>query len=93
MIPMRVVMIIRRLPGLLSVFMVTGFSSLVVRNRTYGPFSILGGIILLVTLEELGQLVIPSRTFDLTDLGWGYAGIAIFSLPAIWLRAFQESAR
>ena len=79
--------------GLLSVFIVTGFSSLVVRNRIYGPFSILGGIILLVTLEELGQLVIPSRTFDLTDLGWSYAGIVIFGLPTIWLRGVQDSAR
>ena len=79
--------------GLLSILMVTGFSSVVVHNRTYGPFSMLGAITLLITLEEFGQLAIPSRTFDLTDLGWNYVGIAVFGLPAIWLRGIQESAR
>jgi hypothetical protein len=53
----------------------------------------LGAITLLITLEEFGQLAIPSRTFDLTDLGWNYVGIAVFGLPAIWLRGIQESAR
>ena len=78
--------------GLLSILIVTGFSSIVIYNRTYGPFSMLGAITLLITLEEFGQLVIPSRTFDLTDLGWSYAGIVVFGLPAIWLRGVQESA-
>lgn len=78
--------------GLLSILIVTGFSSIVIYNRTYGPFSMLGAITLLITLEEFGQLVIPSRTFDLTDLGWSYAGIVVFGLPAIWLRGVQTSA-
>jgi DNA topoisomerase-3 len=42
--------------------------------------------------EEFGQLAIPSRTFDLTDLGWSYVGIVVFGLPAVWLRGVQESA-
>jgi len=78
--------------GLLSIFIVTGISSVVVRNRTYGPFAMLGAIALLITLEEFGQLAIPSRTFDLPDLGWSYAGIAVFGLPAIWLRRIQKPA-
>ena len=78
--------------GLLSILIVTGFSSIVIYNRTYGPFSILGAITLLITLEELGQIAIPSRTFDLTDLGWSYVGIVVFGLPAVWLRGVQESA-
>ena len=78
--------------GLLSIFMVTGFPSVVVYNRTYGPFSMLGATTLLVTFEEFGQLAIPSRTFDLTDLGWSYMGIVVFGLPAVWLRGVQESA-
>ena len=78
--------------GLLSIFIVTGISSVVVRNRTYGPFAMLGAITLLITFEEIGQFAIPSRTFDLSDLGWSYAGIAVFGLPAIWLRRIQKSA-
>jgi hypothetical protein len=78
--------------GLLSFFVVSGISSVVVRNRTYGPFAMLAAITLLITFEEIGQLAIPSRTFDLPDLGWSYAGIAVFALPAIWLRKIQEPA-
>ncbi len=78
--------------GLLSVLVITGLPSIVIFNRTYGPFSILGVITLLITLEELGQFIIPSRTFDLTDLGWSYAGIVVFGLPSIWLRGVKESA-
>lgn len=77
--------------GLLSILIVIGFSSIVIYNRTYGPVSILGAITLLITLEEFGQLAIPSRTFDLTDLGWSYVGVVVFGLPVIWLRGVQES--
>jgi hypothetical protein len=72
--------------GVLSVLNVVGFSSPGVRGRTSWKVLILGAVILLITLEELLQLAIPSRTFALADLGWSYAGIAVFGLPAIWLR-------
>lgn len=78
--------------GFLSFLIITGFSPVMVHNRTYGPFSMLGAITLLITLEEFVQLAVPSRTFDLTDLGWNYAGIAVFGLPAIWLRRVKEPA-
>ena len=78
--------------GLLSIFIVTGISSVVVCNRTCGPFAMLAAVTLLITFEEFGQLAIPSRTFDLSDLCWSYAGIAVFGLPAIWLRRIQQPA-
>jgi len=43
-------------------------------------------IALLMTLEELGQRAIPSRTFELADLGWSYVGVAIFGLFAMLRR-------
>jgi hypothetical protein len=55
--------------GLLSIFIVAGISSVVVRNRTYGPFAMLGAITLLIAFEEFGQLAIPSRTFDSSLIG------------------------
>ena len=76
--------------GILSLLNVTGFSSDVARSRIYGPLLILGVVTLLITLEEFVQLAIPSRTFALADLGWSYVGIAVFGLPAIWLRQNLE---
>jgi len=76
--------------GILSLLNVTGFSSDVARSRSYGPLLILGVVALLITLEEFVQLAIPSRTFALADLGWSYVGIAVFGLPAIWLRQNQK---
>jgi polysaccharide biosynthesis protein VpsQ len=37
-----------------------------------------------ITIEELSQIWIPSRTFDLVDLAANYCGIAISGL--FWLR-------
>ena len=76
--------------GILSLLNVTGFSSDVARSRIYEPLLILGVVALLITLEEFVQLAIPSRTFALADLGWSYVGIAVFGLPAIWLRQNLE---
>ena len=73
--------------GVLSVLNVIGFSPAGVRGRTYQGVLLLGAVVLLITLEELLQLAIPSRNFALADLGWSYAGIAVFGLPAIWLRS------
>ena len=79
--------------GVLSVLNVTGFSSAGLRGRSYRGVLIMGAVVLLVTLEEFLQLAVPSRTFALADLGWSYAGIAVFGLPAIWLRRNQERCR
>ncbi len=73
--------------GVLSVLNVIGFSPAGVRGRAYRGVLLLGAVVLLITLEELLQLAIPSRTFALADLAWSYAGIAVFGLPAIWLRS------
>jgi len=79
--------------GLLSIVIITGFSAFVVRRPVWGPLSVLAAIALLIRLEECGQPAIPARTFDLTDLGWSCARIALFRLPAMCFRRIQEAAR
>ncbi|HHH43187.1 MAG TPA: hypothetical protein ENK49_03540 [Gammaproteobacteria bacterium] len=78
--------------SLLTLILVGGSTSLVLRRRAFGPFLLLAAIALLITLEEFTQLAVPSRTFDLFDLGSSYAGILLFGLPAIWLKRMQVSA-
>lgn len=38
---------------------------------------------LLIGLEEYSQKFIPSRTFSLLDLAYGYVGVVLFSLVAL----------
>jgi len=42
----------------------------------------LGSLIILIfaTLEECSQYYIPSRTFDLWDLGADFVGVVLFSI-------------
>ena len=49
--------------------------------RRVGNIFYLGSIIVLTfaTLEECSQYYIPSRTFDLWDLGAGFVGVVLFS--------------
>jgi VanZ family protein len=68
--------------GLLSFFMVLGFSSLTTHGRQIGPTVSMTAVALLVTLDEIIQLVIPSRTFSLGDLAWSLAGVLVFGLAA-----------
>ena len=68
--------------GLLSFFMVLGFSSLTTHGRRIGSTAIVTAVALLVTLDELLQLAIPSRTFSLDDLAWSLAGVLVFGLVA-----------
>jgi hypothetical protein len=68
--------------GLLSFFMVLGFSSHTKHRRTLGPLASMAVTTLLVTLDEVIQLVIPSRTFSLDDLAWSLAGVLVFGLAA-----------
>ena len=68
--------------GLLSFFVVLGFSALSARGRPFGPLGSLAAAALLVTLEEVIQLAIPTRVFSLDDLAWSLAGVLIFGLVA-----------
>ena len=68
--------------GLLSFFMVLGFSSLITHGRRIGPTAIMTAVALLVTLDEIIQLAIPSRTLSLDDLAWSLAGVLVFGLAA-----------
>ena len=68
--------------GLLSFFMVLGFSSRSARGRSLDPLVIMEAATLLVTFDEVIQLAIPSRTFSLDDLAWSLAGVLVFGLAA-----------
>ena len=72
--------------GLLAFFMVLGFSSLTTHDRRLGPTAILAAVALLVTLDEVVQLAIPSRVFDLDDLAWSLAGVLVFGLAATGIK-------
>jgi len=76
--------------SLLTLILVSGNTSLAIHRHAFGPFLLLAAIALLITLEEFTQLAVPTRTFDLFDLGSGYAGILLFGLPAIWLKRMQR---
>jgi VanZ family protein len=68
--------------GLLTFFMVLGFASRAARGRSLGPLASMAAATLLVTLDEVLQLVIPSRAFSLDDLAWSLSGVLIFGLAA-----------
>ena len=72
--------------GLLSFCMVLGFSSLATHGRRLGPTAIMAGVALLVTLDEVAQLAIPSRTFALDDVAWSLAGVLVFGLVATGIK-------
>ena len=53
-----------------------------------GPLPIQKGsvlVVLLGTLEEFSQLAVRHRSFDLEDLAWDYAGIAVFGQLGAWI--------
>jgi len=72
--------------GLLALCMVLGFSSLTTHDHRPGPTAILAAVALLVTLDEVVQLAIPSRVFDLDDLAWSLAGVLFFGLTATGMK-------
>ena len=72
--------------GLLAFCMVLGFSSLNTHDHRPGPAAILAAVALLVTLDEVVQLAIPTRVFDLDDLAWSLTGILVFGLTATGIK-------
>jgi VanZ family protein len=74
--------------GLLSFFMVLGFSSLTIHRYRIGSIAIIITVALLVTLDEIIQLAIPTRTFSLEDLAWSLVGVATFGLAAAFIEWF-----
>lgn len=76
--------------GVLSFLVVAGFSGTAWRGYTLGPPVWLVLTALLVTLDEVTQLAIPTRTFALLDLGFSYAGVVLAGLAAmVWLRLIR----
>jgi VanZ family protein len=73
------------LMGLLAFFV-----NMLIKCKTFRLFniSILKGSVIvfsLITLEELSQLFIKSRSFDLGDLTFDYLGILVFGQLAVYL--------
>jgi hypothetical protein len=76
-------------PGLLAFCMVLGFSSLATRQRLLSPAASLAAAALLVTLDEVIQLGIASRTFELKDLAWSLTGVLVFGLTATGIQRIR----
>ena len=76
--------------GLLSFFMVLGLSSRSTRGRLLDPLASMAAATLLVTLDEVIQLAIPSRNFSLDDLAWSLAGVLVFGLAAAGINRIRS---
>lgn len=68
--------------GLLSFFMVLGFSYPATHDRSLEPLASMAAAALLVTLDELLQFAISSRAFLLDELACSLAGVLVFGLAA-----------
>ena len=68
--------------GLLSIFMVLGFSWPATHGRSIGLLASMAAATLLVTLDDVIQLTIPSRTFSLNDLACSLVGVLVFGLAS-----------
>jgi len=73
-------------PGLLAFFMVLGLSSRDAQHQLPSPNASLAAVALLVTLDEVIQLAIPSRAFELKDLAWSLTGVLVFGLAAAGIK-------
>jgi hypothetical protein len=76
-------------PGLLAFCMVLGFSSRAARHRLLSPIATLAAAALLVTFDEVIQLAISSRTFELKDLSWSLTGVLVFGLAATGIQRIR----
>lgn len=66
-----------------------------VKTRIWGRSIFKGSAIIffLITFEEISQIFLPNRTFDLGDLFFNYLGILIFSMGlSLSLTMRKESA-
>jgi VanZ family protein len=54
---------------------------------------VLSGVVLaiLIGLEEVSQLYISKRTFSIFDLGFGYAGVLVFSWIALRIKSSRRA--
>ena len=77
-------------PGLLAFCMVLGFSSRAAQHRRLSPIASLAAVALLVTLDEVIQLAIPSRAFELKDLAWSLTGVLVFGLAATGIQQIRR---
>lgn len=75
-------------PGLLAFCMVLGFSA--AQHRLLSPIASLAAAALLVTLDEVIQLAIPSRAFELKDLAWSLTGVLVFGLAATGIQQIKR---
>ncbi len=71
-------------PGLLAFCMVLGFSSRATHHRLLSPVACLVAAALLATFDEVIQLAISSRAFELKDLAWSLTGVLVFGLAATY---------
>ena len=77
--------------GVVAFFVALGFATARFRGRTLGIVGTASIVAAVVTVDELIQVVVPSRTFSLTDLSANYAGILSFSWLA-WVVRGSVSA-
>ena len=77
-------------PGLLAFCVVLGFSSRAAHHRPLSPLASMAAAALLVTLDEVIQLAIPSRAFELKDLAWSLTGVLVFGLAATGLQRIRR---
>ena len=55
-------------------------------------FYVMFAVALIITVEEIIQHFFATRTRDLVDLGFSYAGIACFGGLALWICGKQSNA-
>jgi len=75
---------VRLLTHLQPLYRIKAFSSFPFKGAVdTAPY--MGSIVVLIlaTLEECSQYYIPSRTFDLWDLGADFVGVVLFSIEGI----------
>ncbi len=70
--------------GMVSFLVTLAFASAKIRGRRLGALGCVLLVGAVVTIDELLQLLFPSRTFDLADLLANWLGILTFGLAA-WL--------
>lgn len=79
------------LMGLLGAACVVAFAGRTWRGRRIGAGMVLGVVAIAVTVDEIIQAFVPTRTFDLGDLAASLAGIAVIGgLAALLTRRTSD---